>query len=328
MSEYISVSVIVPMFNAEKYIDDCLRSIISQSLKNIEIIVIDDKSTDTSVEKVKRLARNDTRIKLIRLKENSGPGIARNTGIRYASGKYCMFMDADDTYIDSDSIEFIYKMVEEKKMLVACCDKIDFDNQEKIYIPGSSIRNGEYICSTRNIPSVFWYTTYIYNRNFLIKKKIFFPEIKIFEDPVFLAKVLNEVDRVYCSDRLIYVYRLMHKKKHLTLDNIKTMLSAQEEIRKILSDDYNIWKQQYTSLINIISDGKLYKIFSPDTIACLQRIKKIIRSFPERFKLKSNICYLLVFAILLTLGRGINFILPVKYKKTIKNFAKRLRILE
>lgn len=107
MTENIAVSIIVPMYNAEKYIVSCLKSILCQSMKNIEIIVIDDKSTDTSVKRVEYLACNDARIKLIPLKENSGPGIARNTGIKYASGKYCMFMDADDMYVDKTSIEYI-----------------------------------------------------------------------------------------------------------------------------------------------------------------------------------------------------------------------------
>ena len=127
MTKIPFVSVIIPMFNAEKYIDVCLLSILSQSLENIEIIVVDDKSLDASVKKVERLAHDDARIKLIQLKKNSGPGVARNIGIKHASGKYCMFMDADDMYFDKESIEFVYNLVEKNSLLVACCDKIDFD---------------------------------------------------------------------------------------------------------------------------------------------------------------------------------------------------------
>lgn len=328
MTENIAVSIIVPMYNAEKYIVSCLKSILCQSMKNIEIIVIDDKSTDTSVKRVEYLACNDARIKLIPLKENSGPGIARNTGIKYASGKYCMFMDADDMYVDKTSIEYIYNIAEENKVNVACCDKIDLDSNSNVYIPKSSIRSGECLCRATDISSVFWYTTYIYNREFMIKNGIFFPEIKIFEDPVFLAKILKEADKIFCSDRPIYIYRVMHKKKELTLDKVKTILSAQEEIRNILSDEYNIWNQQYISLLNVISDGDLYKKKSPDTVACLHQAKKIIRRFPGRSRLKSSTGYLLFLVILLTLCRRINSLLPSTYKKALKNIARRLHILK
>lgn len=328
MTKIPFVSVIIPMFNAEKYIDVCLLSILSQSLENIEIIVVDDKSLDASVKKVERLAHDDARIKLIQLKKNSGPGVARNIGIKHASGKYCMFMDADDMYFDKESIEFVYNLVEKNSLLVACCDKIDFDSQSAMYIPNSSIRTGEYILYSKDISSVFWYTTYIYNREFILEKKIYFPEIRIFEDPVFLAKILREIDKIYCSNRPIYVYRLMHKKAEYSLDKIKTILSAQEDIRRILSDDYNIWKCQYVSLLNVISDGRLYKNISSDAIECLCRIQKIIRSFPKELGLKSNMAQLLLFAIFLNIGRGINSLLPIKYKKVMKIIARKLHILE
>lgn len=161
MAEYIAVSVVIPMYNMENYIISCLESILSQSIKNIEIIVIDDKSTDASVEKVEYFAYNDARVKLIPLKKNSGPGIARNIGIKYASGKYCMFMDADDMYVDKNSIEYIYNIAEENKVNIACCDKIDLDSKSNTYIPKSSIRSGEYLCRSTDISSIFWYTTYI-----------------------------------------------------------------------------------------------------------------------------------------------------------------------
>ena len=327
MAEYIAVSVVIPMYNMGNYIISCLESILSQSIKNIEIIVIDDKSTDASVEKVEYFAYNDARVKLIPLKKNSGPGIARNIGIKYASGKYCMFMDADDMYVDKNSIEYIYNIAEENKVNIACCDKIDLDSKSNTYIPKSSIRSGEYLCRSTDISSIFWYTTYIYNREFIIKKRIYFPKIRIFEDPVFLAKILKEADKIFCSDRPIYVYRVMHKETELTLDKVKTILSAQEEIRNILSDDYNIWNQQYISLLNVILDGKLYKK-SPDTITCLHQVKKIIRSFPGRSRLKRSTGYLLFLVILLTLCRRVNALLPMTYKKILKNITRRLHILK
>ena len=88
------VSVIIPVHNSEKYILECLNSVINQTYKNLEIIVIDDKSTDNSVDLIKSI--NDPRIKLIQLKENVGAGVARNKGIEISTGDYICFLDSDD----------------------------------------------------------------------------------------------------------------------------------------------------------------------------------------------------------------------------------------
>ena len=92
------VSVIVPIYNAEKYMENCIDSICNQTLKNIEIILINDGSSDNSGEMVNEYATKDIRIKVIH-QENSGPSIARNKGISIAKGKYIGFVDSDD-YIE------------------------------------------------------------------------------------------------------------------------------------------------------------------------------------------------------------------------------------
>lgn len=89
------ISVIIPVFNAEKYIAQCLRSVQEQDVEDLEVICVDDGSTDGSAAMVEELAARDPRIRLIR-QENRSAGAARNHGMRYARGKYLHFMDADD----------------------------------------------------------------------------------------------------------------------------------------------------------------------------------------------------------------------------------------
>ena len=91
------ISVIVPIYNSEKYLPFCLKSIIDQSLKNIEIICIDDGSRDESINIIKNFIKIDNRIILIS-QNNKGSGIARNIGIKRSKGKYLAFMDSDDLY--------------------------------------------------------------------------------------------------------------------------------------------------------------------------------------------------------------------------------------
>ena len=105
----VKVSVIVPVYNAEKYVSKCFDSLVNQSLKDIEIIVIDDGSTDKTQEIVKDYANKDGRIKII-TQTNQKQGAARNRGLEIAQGEYVTFVDADD-WIDGDYLEKMYKAV-------------------------------------------------------------------------------------------------------------------------------------------------------------------------------------------------------------------------
>lgn len=101
--EKIKISVIVPVFNAEKYLKMCLNSLVSQTLKNIEIICIDDGSTDNSLAILDKFKSKDNRIKIIKQK-NYGVSMARNNGISEAQGEYIGFVDADD-WVDKDFLK-------------------------------------------------------------------------------------------------------------------------------------------------------------------------------------------------------------------------------
>ena len=105
----IIISLIVPVYNAEKTVEKCLGSIIKQSNPNWEIVVVNDGSTDSSLDILNRLAKGNSKIKIIN-QENSGPGIARNIGVQYATGEYIAYLDSDD-YLDKDYIEIVLKEI-------------------------------------------------------------------------------------------------------------------------------------------------------------------------------------------------------------------------
>ena len=100
------ISIIVPVYNVEKYLEKCVKTLMEQSYKNIEIILVDDGSTDSSGKLVDRLANNDARITVVH-KKNAGLGMARNTGLDYATGKYVAFIDSDD-YTDVNMIQKLH----------------------------------------------------------------------------------------------------------------------------------------------------------------------------------------------------------------------------
>ena len=102
------VSVIIPVYNTEKYLHHCLTSAINQTLKEIEIIVINDASTDKSLTIIQKFTEKDNRIHLINFTKNKGNGIGRNTALKKAKGTYILFLDADD-WFEKEAAELLYK---------------------------------------------------------------------------------------------------------------------------------------------------------------------------------------------------------------------------
>ena len=107
------VTVVIPVYNVEKYLEYCIKSVVEQTCSEIEILLIDDGSTDGCPEICDEWAGKDSRIRVIH-KENQGLGLARNTGIENATGKYICFFDSDD-YIAKDTVEKIYGLAEKEK---------------------------------------------------------------------------------------------------------------------------------------------------------------------------------------------------------------------
>ena len=130
MKEQPQVSIIVPVYNVENYIERCLNSLVNQTFKDIEIITINDGSTDKSLELLNKYAKEDIRVSVIDLGDE-GVSYCRNLGIEKANGKYIMFVDSDD-WIDSNMIEVMYKKAEENKLDLVMCSYIrEFKDHSK-----------------------------------------------------------------------------------------------------------------------------------------------------------------------------------------------------
>ena len=134
------VSIIVPIYNTEKYLERCIDSLINQTYKNIEIILINDGSTDNSINILKKYKKIDTRIKIID-KKNEGPNIARKTGLENADGNYIMFVDSDD-YIHPNTVEILVSKINEYQVVYfdMTCNSFEITNVEHI-LKQDDIRN-------------------------------------------------------------------------------------------------------------------------------------------------------------------------------------------
>ena len=185
------VSIIIPVWNCEKYLGQCLDSILKQTYKNLEIILVDDGSTDGSLSIMKEYEKKDNRIIAITQK-NSGPGIARNTGFDRATGKYICFIDSDD-YVDCDFILKLVNIIDDDCLYSYCAIKTK-DND--IFITPEKNRLFIRQCCYNKL----------YNAKFI--KDIRFSDDKFAEDLIFNYKEYFESDKIKYINEPLYFYRI------------------------------------------------------------------------------------------------------------------------
>ena len=164
------VTIVLNVYNCEKYVKKCLDSLIKQTYKNLEILIINDGSTDKSLEICEKYQKKDNRIRII-THENCGLSLSRNAGIDNAKGEYIYFIDSDD-YIEKDTIEYLYNLCKKYDSKISTCDPIDIydynvkvkNKKEKIEIV-SSIDYVKMILLSVKRTGTVW--------NKLIKKELF-----------------------------------------------------------------------------------------------------------------------------------------------------------
>lgn len=213
-------SIIIPIYNAEKYLRECLDSIAKQSLKNLEVICVDDCSLDNSSLIVQEYSNHDPRFKLISHDANTGPGGARNTGIRVARGKWITFADADDFYIDSNFLTSAKKLLETSNCDLFIFDFKEFDETSKSVITETCRRfpyniapkHHNYIWNENErkrylfeIPPFPF--TKIYSREKLVQKNLLYPENIFYEDCAFNNLASAIFERIIAVDWQPYAYR-------------------------------------------------------------------------------------------------------------------------
>lgn len=178
------VSIIVPCYNVEQYVSKCLDSLINQTLADIEIICIDDKSTDSTLKILKKYAAQDKRVKLFCQTKNHGVAIARNIGLEHAVGKYIGFVDPDD-WVDLDFYEKLYnKALELNVDIVQASVMVTNATNNTTHIGRFNYPKN----SLSHFASAFW--SAIYKKDMLVKHNIHFPpNILTAEDSVFLTQV-------------------------------------------------------------------------------------------------------------------------------------------
>ena len=204
MSKKELVSIIVPVYNAEKFIEETIRTVINQTYKNWELLFVNDCSTDKSVNIIKKYAKKDKRIILINNKINSKAAISRNNGISVAQGKYLCYLDADDLW-DIHKLEKQIAFMKETKCSFSFtgyefADSTGIPNGKKVFVP-SKINYNQALKNT-----TIWTTTVMFDMSKISKEDIYMPNVKS-EDTASWWKILKKVDYAYGLDEILSFYR-------------------------------------------------------------------------------------------------------------------------
>lgn len=191
------ISVIIPVFNSEKYIEKCLETITNQTYKNVEIIIINDCSTDNVEDKILRYKNIDNRIIYVKNTENVGVGATRNKGLDLAKGKYIYFLDSDD-YIELDCLEELHKTIKENDCF-SCMTKgyKDVDG-----VVSETSRSEEELMLLQS-PSV---CIRLFNKEVIDLSGIRFSDLKIGEDLEFVFKMMIYNNNISFVDKALYYY--------------------------------------------------------------------------------------------------------------------------
>ena len=201
------ISVIVPIYNVQNYIEKCLKSISNQTYKNIEIILVNDASTDNSLKICKKIQEQDARIKIIDLKINKGVSNARNVGLENAIGKYICFIDSDD-YIEKDMIENMVKNIEKTDSDISICNfkkNIKEKNNSNYLETYNKEELLKKIMGRKFFQGFVW--NKLYKRDIIEKYGLNFKEdIFICEDLLFNCEYISKINKGVFDGKKLYNY--------------------------------------------------------------------------------------------------------------------------
>ena len=198
------ISIIIPMHNSSKHIEECLESVINQTYQNIEIIVVDDASSDNSLELVKNI--KDNIIKILEIKENVGAANCRNKGIEEATGEYICFLDSDDYWV-LDKLERQVKFMEDNNytFIYGGYDYYKSGRRKKAKVPKSM--NYKQLLKNHAI----FTSTVMLNMCELSKEDIYMPDIRKGQDTATWWKILKKGITAYAITDTIAIYRVGEK---------------------------------------------------------------------------------------------------------------------
>ena len=300
----IKVSIITPVYNVDKYLEECIESILKQDYRNIELILVDDGSTDNSKEIIKRYAKIDNRIKAV-FQKNMGAPTARNKGIELATGEYILFFDSDDVLEENIISEMVSKIEQDNAdLLIGNFIEIDENSKklsDKIFFREEKTINDSIIkeCSLfQPVPG-----NKLYKKEIIKNNNLRFADVKIAQDLNFYIKYLLFIKKVTCINKFVYKYRIIQGSISRTYSmKILDITNSFEDVKKLYIKENKI--EQYNKYISIV---ELIGYTSQIKKAIYFKNKKDRKQVIEYFKNKE---------------RSIKYVFNLYTLKKIKTFIK------
>ena len=254
----IKVSIIVPVYNAEKYLSDCINSLINQTYKNIEMILIDDGSTDNSGVISDEVAKIDKRIKVYHT-ENRGVSAARNLALSKLTGEYLTFVDSDD-WVDEEYIEYLLKGIIENKVDVAMCNHYRYftNGETKIMLDFKERVVNQYKALN---PFSKYYISYSCTTLFKRNEDLRFDEHSMVgEDLIYRTKYLLNTSSMFAGDRPLYYYRI----------------HPNSTIQSMTFDKHYNEYLSWLKILDLVKDNK--KIYRKRMKRCVKKIQRVLKN--------------------------------------------------
>ena len=288
----VKVSVILPVYNEEQYLEQCLDSICSQTLKEIEIICVDDGSTDNSLQILRKYEKQDTRIRVL-TQQNQYAGVARNHGMKYATGQYLSFLDSDD-YFEADMLEKMFEKAQKKEADIVICRYEEYCEKSKevrelnwsfedLFFKQKEVFDG----ASLNCAGIFqitkgWPWDKLFRTEFVRKCGYLYPDFRSSEDGYFVYMLMARAERISYMDEVLATYRvnnersLSNTKERNWENGFKMWLMIGEELKK--QGIYQIYEQ---SFLNELTYFLVWYIDSIETPEILEKCYECIRHVIE-----------------------------------------------
>lgn len=258
------ISIIIPIYNVEKYLFDCLSSVLNQTYTNFEVICVDDCSTDSSLQIAEEFAKADPRIKILKNEVNSSLGYSRNKGLKHAKGKYVLFLDSDD-WLDFRTFEILHETAEKNPVDVLMFKLINYDEDEKLFYHDdyydmkfmdkyfNKIFTHEDLSPHEILSMPVSAVNKFYLLSFILKNDLKFPVKLIHEDNPFFYKMLYSARSISLID--YYFYNRRRRLGSITTNDGEQVLGCINIIEiciKIALDDPILYEKLKVQVLNKI----------------------------------------------------------------------------
>lgn len=269
------------MYNAQEYLKQCLDSVLSQTLKEIQVICIDDGSTDGSYNILKDYKLKYENIMVLQ-QENKGAGVARNQGIRCAEGEYVCFLDSDDYYYDNSVLDKLYHAAINHKARICGGNIVRFTDNvlgEHLTPVFEQEKNLQY----EEFQDYYHYQRFIFDKKMLLDNRIVFPAYRRFQDPPFMLKAMIVAGKLYVLDYPIYVYRIGHKTVRTSLEVAIEVLTGIRECFLIAKENnlMRLYEERLKSVLDNLFPYYVKYVYEHEEKVCelLAQINEINRQW-------------------------------------------------